>query len=570
MYGIAYNSKAAGTSAGKICCTGRQTMEGTTFYIDGKPYPLTEGKPLKGYLSDAAGVLCAQANGYVCDLDMLPRKGEEIRLLTLSDKDGFLCYRQTLFLILAQAVYDVFGANVVHISRSINKATYVRLSGLCAAQDDAAARILARMRELVRLDLPIEKRTVSPQEAYDLFMQERDSVSADAVKGLARRQLHLYQIDKKLFHMTAVLAVRTGVIQTFSFRKYKDGFLLEYPNDTTGGKLPPFSGDVQLFNLVEQSSIWADVLSIRQVSDLNQIIRHESSFDMILMQEGLHEKQIAKIADAIKMGMPAKKVVLISGPSSSGKTTFAHKLGIQLRVNGITPIRISLDDYFVDLEHALRHEDGTFNFEELESIDYQLFNEHMHALIRGEEVGIPIFSFTKSRRLDTVRRLRLREGQVLIVEGIHALNDKLTAAVDAKHKFKLYCSPITELSFDALNPISPTNIRLLRRLVRDYNFRSSSAQNTFELWPSVQKGEVKNIFPYEQQADMIFNSSIIYELCVFRRYAEPILRDVQRSSPYYAQAQSLLRILSYCEVMDDYKIPSTSLIREFIGGSIFS
>ena len=539
--------------------------------IDHKSFEYLDNQPISGYLAaDAPLPLAARSNNRFCDLRTVPGKGEEISLLGLGDRDGFFCYRQTLIFLFAAAVSDVMGSLPITVRRSVNKATYCEIVGAPAVPDSqTASRIKARMQELVSANLFIEKTTLPQSEAAELLRSEGNSAQADAVAQLAGTEVSLYSIGGAHFHMCGVLALRTGVIDVFDLSEYQQGFLLQYPNYATGGKIPPFGGLHQFIYAMEEYSIWEDVLSVHNVSDLNRLVKSGQTREMILMQEALHEKKIAQIADAIKSGMPDKKVVLITGPSSAGKTTFANKLNILLRAGGLTPVTISLDDYYVDLEYALRHEDGTFNFEELESIDYQLFNQHLSALIAGEEVEIPRFSFGVAKRMQQGRRLKLKEGQIVVVEGIHALNDRLTPSVPAKNKFKIYISPLGELAFDNLNPISPTDTRLLRRLVRDYNFRHSSAQNTFEMWPSVQKGEVKNIFPCEEKADMEFNSSIIYEFSVYKRYAVPILRSIVRSSVHYPNAQHLLELLGKFEVMEDDKIPTTSLIREFIGGSIY-
>lgn len=537
-------------------------------YINSCEYPYVPGQTIRDYI-DAPYAVCALVNHAVCPLDLVPKDGETIQLLDVNSRGGFFCYRQTLILMFLTAVRSVFGKTSCIVRHSISKTTYCEVDLPPALKTDADRKILAYMRKLQEQDMPILRSSCTTEEAAELFLQEGDRSSADAMRHLGRDTVNLYQIENGHFHFSGVLAVSTGCIGKFDLKKYKNGFLLGYPNQESGGKIPPFDSAPQLSKMIEQYSLWEDVLSIRNVSDLNYHIEHADIFDMILMQEGLHEKKIAGIADQIKQGTPNVKVVLITGPSSSGKTTFASKLGIQLRINSLTPIKISLDNYYLDVENALRDEDGSFNFEDLEAIDYQLFNEHLASLIAGKEVEVPLFSFEKGRRLPAGQKLRLAEGHVLIVEGIHALNEKLTSAVSDKNKFKIYISPITDLSFDNYNPISPTDTRLIRRLVRDFSFRCSSAQNTFDLWPSVQKGEVKNIFPCEKNADVVFNSSIIYEFCVFKRYAEAILRDVGRSSRHYALAQRLLEILSYFHAMDDYKIPSTSLIREFIGGSIF-
>ncbi len=539
--------------------------------INSKLYEYKEGASLLEYLDKSKPLpLAARINNMYCDLSTVPSNGQEIQLLDITDRDGFFCYRQTLILIFAMAACDVLGSVPVQVRRSVNKATYCEIMDPAMTVDSkTAADIKKRMSGLIAAAIPIKKTELLQTDAKKLLESEGSTHAANAVAFLVTPTVNLYDAGGAHFHMTGVLAANTSVIHTFDLCVYQQGLLLQYPNYETDGRIPPFCSAAKFINVMEEYSIWEDVLLIHQVSDLNRMVREKSTRDMVLMQEALHEKKIALIADTIKDQSKEKKVVLITGPSSSGKTTFANKLNIHLRVNGLMPVTISLDDYYNDLEHALRHEDGSFNFEELESIDYKLFNENLAALIAGEEVEIPRFSFGIAKRMKEGRRLRLGEDQIVVVEGIHALNDRLTPSIEAGKKFKIYVSPLNDLSFDALNPISPTDTRLLRRLVRDYNFRFSSANNTFDMWPSVQKGEVKNVFPCEEKADVMFNSAVIYEFCVFKRYALQILRSVERGSSHYPIAQHLLSILSYFEIMDDDEIPSTSLIREFIGGSAF-
>jgi len=537
-------------------------------YINGTGFPYTENQNIQDY-TDTTPYIAAAANHKIVSLDTPAHKGEDIQLLDANSKSGFFCYRQTLFLIMALACREVTGNYCIRVRQSINKATFCQFINGQKPTAALADSIKVRMQQIIDANLPIEKVVLPRKDAVALLQDEGNSDSAEQIQNLARENLTLYKVNNRHFFMDGVLAVRTGSITKFDFTFYGEGFLLRYPNYKTNGEIPPFESVKQLTHVVEQFSLWDKVLSVDSVSTLNTLVEKGNIYDMILMQEGLHEKRIAQIADEIKAGMPDKKIILITGPSSSGKTTFSEKLGIQLRVNGIKPIKISLDDYYVDIERTLKNEDGSFNFEEVESIDYQLFNEHIMQLIQGNEVEVPVFSFATGRRLPHGKKMRLGDGEVAIIEGIHAHNDRLTPSVDAKYKFKIYISPLTELAIDGLNPISPTDTRLIRRLVRDYNYRCSSAQNTFDMWPSVQDGEVRNIFPYEEHADVVFNSAILYEFCVLKRYAEPILNDVPQSSIHYPVAQKLLEIFSAFTVMEDYKIPSTSLMREFIGGSIF-
>ena len=524
--------------------------------IDSIPVKYNAGSSILDYITEKPLPLCVSANNSICDLHYIPSKGEEIELMYLTNTYAFACFRNTLFLIFATAVYSLLADVTVTIRRSVEKATYCDVETKVDINELLSTQITTRMKELIDAKAEIIKTSVPPSEV--------------GAEHIPRDTINTYSIcDNKSFHISGIVATSTSVIENFLITPYDNGFILQYPNYRTNGQIPTPLNISRLSASNRQNCMWNDVLNISSVADLNYLVQQQNTRDMLLMQDGLHEKNISQIADVIAANSENNKVVLITGPSSSGKTTFSRKLGVHLRVNKLTPVEISLDDYFIDIEHSLRHEDGSFNFEELESIDYKLFNEHLAALVHGEEVEIPKFSFGVAKRLPTGRKMQLKEGQVLVVEGIHALNERLTPSVKDNNKFKIYCSPLSNLNISDITYLSPTDLRLIRRLVRDYNFRYSSAQNTFDMWPSVKKGEEKNIFPYEKDADMTFNSSIIYEICVFKRYAEPLLRSIPLSSDKYPMAQRLLETTSYFQPMDDYKVPSTSILREFIGGSAY-
>ena len=362
-------------------------------------------------------------------------------------------------------------------------------------------------------------------------------------------------------YVKGIKAPSTGVIKEFGLDLQDGGFVLSCDSAYLTSPI--------LIRAMREYRLWGDIMDIHSVPALNRVVTQTDTRDIVHMQESLTEKRIAALAETIKMNQPRVKVILITGPSSSGKTTLSYKLNIALRVLGLTPINISLDDYYLAREKIPLDEYGKPAIEDPEALDYPLFNRHLKELLSGETVEMPIYDFTVSRPSEEKRSLRLSDGQVLIVEGIHALNDKLTHSVPRNRKFKIYCSPLVDLNYDAYNSVSSSDIRLLRRMVRDNLFRSTDAEGTFAHWEGVQRGERKNIFPYTESADVIFNSAIIYEPCLMRTFASEPLRSVSTDSPYYYEAQRLLRLLERFAPMDDRYIPSNAYIREFIGNSSF-
>lgn len=467
---------------------------------------------------------------------------EDAQLIGIDTQEGFYVYRHTLFLILVTAFKRLYPDMVLRLHRSINKSTFCEVRTDTLFGDSAILRLREEMKAVVKQNLMIHR----------------------------REENHYYIDEDKCIFLKGVLAVRTGVIEKFELEYREGGFILTYPNYTTNGQINPYRTSEHLMKAIDQSRVWGDILGIHDIADLNEVVKSEYLGDMINIQEALHEKRFSKIADEIKMRQPNLKVVLVTGPSSSGKTTFSKKLHIHLRVNELHPINISLDDYFLNRDQAPRNPDGSYNFEDLEALDYELFNRHLELLIKGGEAEIPVFNFHTGKREEKGRKLRLDEGSVLIVEGIHALNERLSYLVDSRSKYKIYCSPLIDLNYDNYNPVATSDIRLVRRMVRDFKFRSSSAENTFQMWPSVQRGEVKNIFGYDEKADCIFNTALIYEFSLFKPYIMPLLQQVGPESPYYFPAKRLMNTLDWFASISDKLVPTTSIIREFIGGGSFS
>lgn len=487
----------------------------------------------------AKTILGLKINHCLCRTDEPYTENDLVEEVTISDEEGYFIYRRTLFLILVTAFNRLFPHYRLKLHRSINKSTYCRVYSDCLFAEKEISLLKEEMKRIISADLPILKKE------------------------------NCYTINTDYMDFGGVLAVSTGAADRFDIVLREGGFVLLYPNNRTNGAVSPYSRSEHLMKAIDEYSLWSDILGIKEAADINAKIRNGECLDMINVQEALHDKKISQIADRIKILQPNVKVVLITGPSSSGKTTFSRELSVHLRVNGMKPINISLDDYYHDRDKTPKNEDGTYNFEDLEAIDYELFNLHLARLIRGEEVEVPIFDFQRSKRREKGHTIRLCEGGVLIIEGIHALNERLSYLVDTKNKYKIYCSPLADLNISDIYPVAASDVRLVRRMVRDYQFRSSSVENTLSMWRGVQDGEIKNIFRYDEVADCIYNTAIIYECAVFKPYIEPLLREVTKESIYYSQAQRFLDLFARFETMPSDFVPSTSLLREFIGGSSY-
>lgn len=484
-------------------------------------------------------LLGLKINHKLCDVRTPYTDADIIENVTLTSEDGYFIYRRTLFLVMITAFYRLYPHYRIKIHRSINKSTFCRVYAQTLFDEKHIARLREEMDRII---------------AADMDICEKDGQ---------------YTIDTDFMDFGGVLAAHTGVLRRYDIAEREGGFVLLYPNHQTDGVITPYSSSEHLMKAIDEYALWSDILHINEVRDINAIIAEGRSLDMINVQEALHDKKIGEIADRIKLLQPNVKVVLISGPSSSGKTTFSRKLAVNLRVNGMKPVNISLDDYYLNRDKTPKNPDGTYNFEDLEAIDYELFNRHLAALIRGEEVEMPIFDFQLSRRAEHGHRVKLEEGGVVVIEGIHALNERLTYLVDSRNKFKIYCSPLADLNISDIYPVAASDVRLVRRIVRDSQFRSSNAEHTFSMWKNVQTGEIKNVFRYNDTADCIFNTAIIYECSVFKPYIEPLLTEMTQDSVYFSQAQRLLDLFSHFTPMDSAFVPSTSLVREFIGGSSY-
>jgi uridine kinase len=492
-----------------------------------------------------------------------------INFIDLGDYDGYRIYIRSLSFVLLKAVKELYKERRVVVSNSISKGIYFEIHGEADLTEEEVSKIEERMKELVKKDLPIEKKVISLDEARTVYEETGRLDRHDVLEFRTKSYVSMYSLDGLEDYFYGYMAPRTGWLQNFELKFYHKGIILRFPSRENPDSLAPFEEQKKLFNVFLEQKKWLKILGVSNVGDLNRIVKSGNINDFIRVAEALHEKKIAAIADMIAFHEDKKRVVLISGPSSSGKTTFAHRLAIQLRVNGLRPVTLSLDDYFLNREDTPRDEYGKYDFESLDAIDVPYFNKQLSGLIRGEEVLVPVFDFTTGTRLKEGRPLRIDDDQVMIIEGIHGLNEKLTSSIPREKKFKIYISALTALNIDNHNRISTTDTRLIRRMVRDYQFRGSSALNTIQIWPSVRRGEEKNIFPFQEQADVIFNSALNYELGALRGYAEKLLSDVEGDIPESLEVKRLLEFIRIFPNIDSNEIPVNSIAKEFLGGSCF-
>lgn len=500
------------------------------------------------------------------------RLNEDCRVdfIDLTYSDGFRIYQRSICFVLIKAVNDIFPDRKIIIQHSISKGLYCEIQGDKELEEREVRQIKERMREIIDARIPFVKRVMSVEEAKKIFIDTARMDRYHAVEHRLKPYVTIYSCGGFDDYLYGYMVPDTGYVKNFDLKYYPPGLVLLYPERTNPDVIPPFEKQEKLFNIFSEYKKWNRILGVENVGALNDIVKDGDINDIIRVSEALHEKKIAQIADMITNSADSKRIVLISGPSSSGKTTFAQRLSIQLRVNGLKPVTISLDDYFVDRDKTPLDESGEFDFEALEAIDIELFNMHLNELIEGKEVDIPIFNFTKGCREEGVcRRLRIGEGCILIIEGIHGLNPQLTSYVPDKNKFKIYVSALTSMNIDDHNRIPSTDTRLIRRIVRDSKFRASDALSTLRRWPSVRRGEKRNIFPFQERADIMFNSALVYELGVLKTLADPLLSQVDSSYPEYSEAKRLIEFLSYFLTIHSMEIPVNSIIREFIGGSCF-
>ena len=492
----------------------------------------------------------------------------ELELIRFKSSIGYKIYERTLQFIFIKAALDLFDDSVITIEHRIGDGIFGELHKKEALKEEDIIKIKERMIELINKDIPIKKIKVKRKEAIEIFKGYGMDDKVSLLNHVSFEDVSLYELDGRYDYFYGQMASSTGIVKGFDLIYYSPGFVLRYPKRENLNVVSEFKENRKLSQIFLETERWLNILGVGEVGSLNDKIENHEIRDLIMVSEALHEKKIAQIADMISERKDTK-IVLIAGPSSSGKTTFANRLSVQLRVNGYVPIPISLDDYFVDREHTPRDENGEYDFESLYSLDLELFNDHLGRLLKGEEVEIPSFNFKKGEREWVGNKIKLPSNGIMLIEGIHGLNPLLTASISENQKFKIYISALTQLNLDNHNRIATTDIRRVRRIVRDYLSRGYGAEETLKMWPSIRRGEEKNIFVYQEEADVMFNSTLVYELCVLKKYALEELDKIDPDSPVYILASRLKSFLGFFKEIDKDYVPTNSILREFIGGSDF-
>ena len=502
------------------------------------------------------------------ELNKTVKKDMEISFITMTDKDGKRAYRRSAVLLMQKAANNLWKNDVmIRVNHSLGQGYFCSMEGV----ELNKANILMLKEEMLRIvaqDYPIEKYNVNRDEAIELFEGFGLIDKKLTMEYRRNSRVNLYSVDGFVDYHFGFMVPSTGYIKWFDLDLYENGFVIMFPNKN-GSVVEPLVTSSKLFHTLQDSKKWSQMLGVGTVGALNEAISHGGGHELILLQEALMEERIGNIAAQIAASHD-KKFVMIAGPSSSGKTTFSNRLSIQLRAKGLNPHPIGLDDYYIDRDKCPKDENGEFDFECLESIDVEKFNEDMTALLNGEEILMPSFNFKTGRREYRGKKLKLGENDILVIEGIHGLNDKLSYTLPAESKFRIYISALTQLNIDEHNPLPTTDGRLLRRIVRDARTRGTSAQETLGMWASVRRGEEKYIFPFQDSADVMFNSALVYEMAVLKVYAEPLLFQIPRDSEEYLEAKRLLKLLDYFLPLPTEGIAQNSLVREFVGGSCFN
>lgn len=512
-------------------------------------------------------IIACKFNNEIKSLNYKIKTDGKVELINLKDKDGMRVYRRGLVYIISKAFSEVYPNSLLTINYQLLNAMFCTVDNLSITKE-VIANVNKRVKEIIDSNLPIEKRFMTKEEAVEFYKKEKTLKGKLQLDLKQKKEVTLYFCENYYNYFYGVLPITTGFAEAYEIVPYANGFLIRYPNRENPYELTKFNDTPKLFKTLEDYEELHKILNINTLYKLNSIIKDKKIEEYILLDEALHEKKIGAIADNIAKNKNIK-LVAIAGPSSSGKTTFAKRLELQLKLNGLKPVIISVDNYFVEREETPLDEDGNYDFESINAIDTKLLNQDLVKLLNGEEIEAPTFNFHTGHKEYRGNKMRLNADEVLIMEGIHCLNDELTYLIPKEQKYKIYISCLTVLNIDYYNRISTTDSRLIRRLVRDYQFRGYNAAHTIQMWPSVNRGEFKNIFKFQEEADVMFNSSLIYELSVLKKYAIPLLKEVENNSPLYSEAKRLISMLSYFEDIPDDAVPTHSLLREFIGGSIF-
>lgn len=539
-----------------------------------KEFEINEGVRIRDVLKDEIEksgnkIITCICNNKVRSLNHRITEDSNIKLIDYTNTEGKRVYVRGALYIMAMAFNLLYPDALLTVNYQLSNSMYCEIDNM-EVTEEMIIKVKSKMLEIVNNNIEIRKVTMTKDEAKEFYEKEKYKRGLlQFRKEKNKDNISLYYCEDYYNYFFGVMPISTGVIKIFDLVKYKKGYLLKYPSRINPDEIAPFIETKKLISTLSEYDEIHKILKINTVYRLNTKVEKDNGKETIILSEGLHEKKISYIADTIVKNKE-KKVVLIAGPSSSGKTSFANRLGIQLMLNGKRPVTLSVDNYFVEREQNPIDEFGNFDFECIEALDIELLNDHILRLLRGEEVQIPSFNFQIGHKEYKGNTLKLGENDILVMEGIHCLNNKLTPSISQKQKYKIYVSDLTVLNLDYYNNISTTDTRLIRRIVRDHQFRGYSALQTIRIWYSVNRGERKYIFPYQEEADVMFNSSLVYEFSVLKDYAIPLLKEIDNSNPEYAEATRLCNLLQYFESIPIDYIPRTSLIREFIGGSAFN
>ena len=537
------------------------------------PYGISLLDVYKGFNLDLPfGPVNAKVNNKVEGLNYRFYHNKDVEFQNICTSSGMRTYVRSLCFVLCKAVEELYPQGSIMLEHPVSKGYYCRMNLDRPIGLDDVQRIKQRMKEIIAEDIPFKRYECHTEEVVGLFRQKGMMDKVKLLETSGNLYSYYYTLGDTVDYYYGSLLPSTGYIHLFGLEKYYDGLLLQVPNRQQPDELEEMIKQEKMFDVFKEHRRWNQILGVGNVGDFNEACNQGHATQLINVSEALQEKRISQIADEIfhrkEQGQPLK-LILISGPSSSGKTTFSKRLSVQLMANGIRPYPVSLDDYFVNREQTPRDANGDYDYESLYALDLDFFNQQLQSLLNGEEVELPRFNFTTGKREMSGTRLKIDENMILILEGIHALNPELTAHLPAESKFKIYVSALTTILLDNHNYIPTTDNRLLRRIIRDFKYRGYSAEETISRWPSVRAGEDKWIFPYQENADVMFNSALLFELAIIKDYAEPILRKVPNNRPEYSEAYRLRKFLEYFVPLQDKELPPTSLLREFLGGSSF-
>ena len=536
------------------------------------PYGTSYGEIVEEYKdSTRYPIVLVMKDGKLCELHKKLKKDGVLEFLTTGDEIGHQTYKRSASLLLLKAIYHVAGhKNIkkVTLHYSVDAGYYYTIDGNVEITEAFLAQVKTYMLELAEKKIPIRKRSVGTNEAIEIFHEHGMYDKEKLFRFRRVSRVNIYSLDGFEDYFYGFMVNHTGYLKYFELYPYDNGLVLQLPTQANPSEVPPFCPRPKIFQIQKESERWGETMQADTVGALNEQIVQKGASQLLLIAEALQEAKISQIARTIAENKD-KKFVMIAGPSSSGKTTFSHRLSIQLSAHGLRPHPIAVDNYFVNRQDTPLDENGNYNFECLEAIDVKQFNEDMVRLLKGEEVELPYFNFKTGQREYRGDYLKLGKEDVLVIEGIHCLNDKLSNSLPTESKFKIYISALTQLNIDEHNRIPTTDGRLIRRIVRDARTRGASAKQTIAMWNSVRRGEEENIFPYQESADVMFNSALIYELAVLKLYAEPLLFSIEPGEPEYNEAKRLLKFLDYFLGIPGESIPSNSILREFIGGGCF-